>query len=125
MTDTSTHTLIENFVFDVTDPRRSRFHIRKVEPGRDAGPSTEIAAGALVVAGSRLEDVQQTDPTYATVGVLADTTKWRVLIGPPPFVRSVFAQLLFLDGRYAARFEKFDERLTFNEDRLLVWKVKF
>ncbi|HVM97697.1 MAG TPA: STT3 domain-containing protein [Candidatus Acidoferrales bacterium] len=123
--DINTHTLIEEFVANTTLPQNSYFIYRRVDPGRGSGPAAQIAPGALVVAEEDLRDVQLPDPRFAETGVLFDTHDWRILVGPPPLIRSTFTHLLFLDGRYAKHFKKFDDRQSYNGDRLVTWRVRF
>ena len=38
-------------------------------------------------------------------------------------LRSTFTQLMFLDGRYAQSFRKFDERRGYRGERVVTWAV--
>jgi len=49
----------------------------------------------------------------------------RILVGTPDILRSTFTQLMFLDGRYARHFKKFDERDGYKGERVVVWKVEW
>jgi hypothetical protein len=123
--DKASNNIIDELHVDVADPAKSRLHYRPVAPGGRPGASTEVAPDALVVAGSRLEDVPVPAPRYPGVAMLLDTANWRVLVAPPLFVRSLFAQLLFLDGRYATHFEKVAEHKALRDERVITWKVKY
>jgi hypothetical protein len=55
--------------------------------------------------------------------VLDDDVNRRALIGSPDLVRSAFAQLVFLDGRYSRRFRKFDERRSAVGERVVTFEL--
>ncbi|MBI3782779.1 MAG: hypothetical protein HY270_05185 [Deltaproteobacteria bacterium] len=123
--DVESKKVIDEFVVNITDPRLSYFNYRQTETGRPPGPPLRIAPGALMVAEESLQDVALPEPRYVETGVLFDTHDWRILVGPPPLIRSTFTHLLFLNGRYARHFEKFDERQSYSGDRLVTWRLKF
>jgi hypothetical protein len=123
--DINANKLLEEFVFNILAPQQSHFRYRHAEPGQPPGPPLDLPPGALIVAEHALNDVDLPEPRYNETGVLFDTQKWRILVGPPPLIRSTFTHLLFLDGRYAKHYEKFDERQSYTEDRLVTWRVRF
>jgi hypothetical protein len=83
-----------------------------------------LAPAAVVIAGAdRLEAVVPTDATPMLLGVLVDTVNARVLVGSPDMLRSTFAHLIFLDGRYSRALRKSDERIGFRGERVLAWRV--
>ena len=123
--DKASNNIIDELQVDIVDPARSRLRYRPVGPGGRAGAVTQVAPDAVVVAGDRLEERAVTGPRYPGVAVLLDTVNARVLVAPPLFVRSLFAHLLFLDGRYATRFEKVGDHKALRDDRVVTWKVHF
>jgi hypothetical protein len=56
--------------------------------------------------------------------VLIDPENDRILVGAPVLLESTLVQLLFLDGRYAQRYEKIDERSSAGE-RVTTWKIRW
>jgi hypothetical protein len=56
--------------------------------------------------------------------VLIDVPNARILVGEPAFLGSTLVQLLFLDGRYATRYAKDDERVGDNE-RVTTWRLRW
>ncbi len=56
------------------------------------------------------------------LGILMDLLRRRVLIASPELVDSLFTKLVFLDGRYLARFEKFDDRSGLG-GRITTWRI--
>jgi hypothetical protein len=123
--DTDSHRIVDEFIFDVAAPQRSRLRYRPAEPGRSIGQPIDVAPGALVVAEQHLTDVDLPSPRYDGTGVLIDQRDWRILIGPPALIRSTFTHLLYLDGRYATHFTKFDERMSYLNDRVITYKVRY
>jgi dolichyl-diphosphooligosaccharide--protein glycosyltransferase len=123
--DTTTDRFLEEFTFDVFTPENSRIVYRGGGSGGTPGASTTIAPGALLVADSSLTAVDLPAPRYPTIGVLLDTLHWRILVGSPPLIRSTFAQLVYLDGRYAPHFEKIAERVSYAGDRIITFRVHY
>jgi dolichyl-diphosphooligosaccharide--protein glycosyltransferase len=123
--DTASNRIVEEFIFNVAVPQRSRLRYRPTTPGRPSGSPVEIAPGALLIAETERVDVDLPQPRYGEVGVLLDTRTWRIRVGPPALIRSTFAQLLYLDGRYASHYTKVDERASDLNERVLAFKVKY
>jgi dolichyl-phosphooligosaccharide-protein glycotransferase len=105
-------------------PARTRVAVRR--PPEDA---TEIAMpGTVVIAdGTTLRKVALVPVADMTrlgdVGVLIDVPGRRVLVGPPAALSSTIADLLYLEGRYARRFTKFDERTWPGGERVVTWQI--
>jgi hypothetical protein len=57
------------------------------------------------------------------LGALVDVAGRRVLLGVPALLRSTFVALMYLDGRYADRFEKIDDRTGANDERVVTWRL--
>ncbi len=82
--------------------------------------------GVVLVAGAAgIEEVPVSSPTQPQLGVLIDATRDRVLVGTPQILRSVFTQLMFLDGRYLRDFEKYSEQTGFRGERVVAWKIRW
>jgi len=91
-----------------------------------SGASDDGTPAVIVVAGpERMETAASPAPTHADVGILVDVANRRILAGMPELIRSTFTQLMYLDGRYATHFEKFDDRKTDFGNRVVTWKVKW
>jgi hypothetical protein len=114
--------VLKRFIYEPDAPLRSRFELEHIE--RDT--VAEVAPGAIILAGvdQKLE-IETASPRLANVGVLVDLANRRVLLGPPHLVRSTITDLVFLDGRYTAQFEKFDERITPTGERVMTWKINW
>ncbi len=110
---------LEAFVYPRHAPSSGRFRWRPANaPPRDAAPATVIVAGP-----QQLDDVAAADPIDPTLAVLVDLPKDRVLVGTVALLRSTFTHLMFLDGRYARSFRKFDERRGYRGERVVAWAV--
>jgi hypothetical protein len=78
----------------------------------------------LIVAGAEeKEDFSFPSSQFPRIGVLLDLPKKRILVGPPPLIRSTFTHLVYLNGRYAQHYTKVNEQLTFEGERVVTWKV--
>ncbi|MBN1645868.1 peptidylprolyl isomerase [Candidatus Woesearchaeota archaeon] len=56
---------------------------------------------------------------------LLDTVDSKALMIDPVFMESMFTKLFYLNGRYTTYFEKFDDRTTTNNLRIITWKVSW
>ena len=72
-----------------------------------------------------MQEVAFASPTHPDLGVLVDMPNQRILVGAPPLVRSTFVHLMYLDGRYATYYEKFDDRTTDMGARIVTWKINW
>jgi hypothetical protein len=89
---------------------------------RRAGPSA-TPVQIFVAAAERIEAVAAPAAARADVGVVVDTENERVLVGSPELLQSTFTHLVFLDGRYAKRFRKFDDRIAYGGERIVTWEL--
>ena len=55
--------------------------------------------------------------------MLVDPKAGRILVDFPVFLRSTFADLFYLDGRYAPQFRRFDDRSVEAGDRIATWRI--
>ncbi len=118
--------VLEKFVYRPAAPLESKVHFRLPRSTRSLDSPPEGTPGLLVMAGAQeKEEVFFPSPTFPRIGVLLDLPKKRILLGPPPLVRSTFTHLIYLDGRYSQYYEKFDERLTYAGERVVTWRVKW
>lgn len=123
--DVNTNKVLDEFVYNTFAPQRSIVRYRHAEPGHAPSPPVEQPPAALLIAANQLREVTLPTPRYADTAILLDERQWRILVGPAPLIRSTFTQLLFLDGRYAPYFEKFDERTSYDGNRLQTWRLRF
>lgn len=107
------------FVYDPAAPRTGRLRVRGAGDERDETPA------AIVVAAARLDETTFASPTHPDVGILVDVANRRVLAGRPELLRSTFIGLMYLDGRYASHFEKFEDASTRLGNRVVTWKVRW
>jgi hypothetical protein len=71
----------------------------------------------------RRESIRFDDARSPDVGVLVDVPGERILLGPPYLIRSTFTHLMFLDGRYARHFEKVNEKVSYQGERIITWRI--
>jgi hypothetical protein len=106
------------FRFRPDAPERSRFL------ASDGGTDGQSTPAVVVLA--EAASVREISPATATdkqLAVLVDVLEGRVLVGLPELLRSTLVDLLYLDGRYAKHFEKFDERVGYRGERVVAWRI--
>ncbi len=87
------------------------------------GRMTAGAPGLILVASRNgLEEVTPPSPAHPDLGVMIDEPNARILVGEPAFLASTLVQLLYLDGRYAKRYAKLDERVG-DRERVTTWRI--
>jgi hypothetical protein len=100
-------------------PARSRLVVQR--PGVEAQMATP---GLLLVADAEgLQELPFRPATFPALGALVDLPNRRVLLGRPAVLASTFTHLLYLDGRYARRLVKVDERVGFGRERVVTWRI--
>jgi hypothetical protein len=55
--------------------------------------------------------------------VLLDPDQHRALVGTQTALRSTYAALMYLDGRYAPHFRKVDDRVGWRGQRVATWRI--
>ena len=122
----ATGSILEKFVYHPTAPLESTVYLSLPRSTRSDDSPAEGTPGLLIVAGVKeKEEFSFPSPRFPRIGVLLDLPKKRILIGPPPLVRSTFTHLVYLDGRYAQHYTKVNEQLTYTGERVITWKVKW
>ncbi len=122
----STGSILETVRYHPAAPTESRVHFHHPRGTRSLNRPAEGTPAVIVLAGAQdKEEVFFPAPTYPRIGILVDVPKQRILLGPPRLIRSMFTQLLYLDGRYSQYYEKFDEELTYTGEPVVTWKVKW
>ncbi|HSQ00322.1 MAG TPA: STT3 domain-containing protein [Candidatus Dormibacteraeota bacterium] len=118
-----TGTRLEAVRVDTEHPAASRLRLHSA-PGGTAVPTAYDAQPTVLLLArtDRLEEVPfpSGEPALA---VLVDVPGRRALIGRPAVLRSTFAQLMFLDGRYGRRFKKIAERSTSAGERVATYRI--
>ena len=112
-------TLLDAIVFPSRSPQAARLRLSGKRQAEGDPAALRLADGAIFT------DIVPLHPVDATVAVLLDIPNQRALVGSPAMVRSTYTHLMFLDGRYAEYFEKFDERTGFAGERVVTWKVNW
>jgi hypothetical protein len=116
--------VLDAFQYVVAAPERSRFLCRTWEGDTLSRRGFKGMPAGLVMAGrAPTHEVSFDRPMHPDLGVLVDAPRRRILVGPPYLLRSTFTQLMYLDGRYAEHFEKFDERRGSDGERLVTWRI--
>jgi hypothetical protein len=116
-------TRLETVRVDADRPAASRLRLRSTGAGAAAPTAYDAPPALLLLARSdRLQDVPfpSGEPALA---VLFDVPRQRLLVGRPDVLRSTFAQLLFLDGRYARHFKRIAERSTSAGERVVTYRI--
>jgi len=126
LADKMTGNILDEFSYDAALPRFGRFRFRPSQGGRIAGTESEGTPTTLVVAGpQQMERFNFDAPTNGDLGVLIDLPNRRIFLAAPSFIRSTFTHLLYLDGRYARHFEKYDERVSSLGQRVVTWRINW
>jgi hypothetical protein len=85
-----------------------------------------VPASTIVIAqGGQVREVHAPNANPDAPGVLLDADGGRIVVAPPHLVRSTFARLMFLDARYAGRFDAFDQRELPGGGRVITWRVRW
>ena len=113
-------TLDAAFVYTRAAPARGRLILRERSGGRVVQGWTPGVA--LLAADGALRERRDAagDPGLA---VLVDDAGNRVLLGTPDVLRSMLVRLLFLEPPYAGAFAKHDERRSYDDTRVAVWRI--
>jgi hypothetical protein len=107
------------FLYRPDAPEQSRFY---ASDGRTDGQLTPAVVVLAEAAG--LHEIRPTTTTTdSQLAVLVDLLEHRVLVGTPELVGSTLVDLLYLNGRYAKHFEKFDERVGYDGERVVSWRI--
>ena len=94
--------------------------------GNDGGRVREVRPATLLLArDGRLDEITQPSEVGNAIGVLLDVDRSRAVIGSPALLRSTFARLMFLGGRYAPGFDPFDDRAGWADERVVSWRVRW
>lgn len=115
--------VLQMFSYNPQGPDESLFHLHSFGSegaGRRAVGPPEVVMWAN---GDLLRRLTPSSPVVPSLGVMVDVPHQRIIIGSTPLVQSTMVQLLYLDGRYARHYEKFDERATYQGTRVVTWRV--
>ena len=112
---------VHAFTYRSGSPKDGRLH--GPERGQASSPADAGTPAAILLAGAEhLREVQFASAAYPDLAVLIDVPAARILVGAPRLLRSTFVHLMYLDGRYATRYRKYDQRVARGE-RIVVWKI--
>lgn len=120
--------VFDDFAYRSGDPSRGvlRWHRRGQADNqfRATGAAGESAPAEIMVAGAHgLEGTSPSSALDENVGVLIDASNHRILVASPSLLRSTLVHLVLLDGRYARRFERIDERRGYAGELVTVWRI--
>ncbi|MBY0276351.1 hypothetical protein K2Z84_13480 [Candidatus Binatia bacterium] len=114
-------TYLDDVKYPADTPAHAVLTTRSGEDGRRLSGTP----GLVLVAGrDGLERVTPESPAHPGLGVLVDVERRRVLVGAPALIGSTLVQLLYLDGRWASRFIKIDERVA-GDERVTTWRLRW
>lgn len=93
----------------------------------NAGRATARVRPALIAASNRqgLTVTPTARPHQAKAAVLIDLPRMRAIYGPPQLMASLYAQLMFLDGRHSRHFHKITERVSIVGERISLWRIVY
>src|SRR5262249_32402403 len=117
-----TGTVLDAFVYARDSPAAGRLRWHGV---RQASSALGAPAAIVIAGPERMESVSLADPVDPAVACLVGFVNDRVLVGSPFPLRSTFTDLMFLDGRYAKHFEKFDDRTSRRGERVVTWRIRW
>jgi asparagine N-glycosylation enzyme membrane subunit Stt3 len=113
--------VVDQVVYRPDAPAATRVRM----PARGTAAARTVRPASVLVASARgLAETSVADASVATLGVLVDAVESRALLGHPEVLRSTFTHLVFLDGRYAERFEKVDDRSGYGGERVVTWAIR-
>ncbi|MBI1813451.1 MAG: hypothetical protein HYR72_00585 [Deltaproteobacteria bacterium] len=118
-------TVLDEFRYHIDAPANGRLLLHRTDSGSASHRIDSVPASIVIAGADHLDEVSPASATDARLGVLLDLVNQRVLIGPPYLLRSTFTHLVYLDGRYAQFFEKFDERIGYKGERVVTWKINW
>ncbi len=111
---------IEAFAYPPAAPSTGRLRWRRpANQSRGEGAPAQI----VLAESAGIRPAPFADAIAADLAVLVDVSKDRILVGTPRLLRSTFVQLMFLDGRYAHRFAKRDDRTGYGGERVVTWAI--
>jgi dolichyl-diphosphooligosaccharide--protein glycosyltransferase len=116
-------TRLESVRVDLEHPSSSRMRFRGPPLGVAVPTTYDAPPALLLLAGQERLDEVPFPSAEGELSVLLDVAGSRVLIGRPDVLRSMFAQLMFLDGRYARRFKRVAERSTSAGERVVTYRI--
>lgn len=116
--------VVKQFIYYPDDPTKSRIILAR---GGSGSNEVEGTPGLMVVAGrKRLHYVSFSNPSWPGAGVLMDVEHSRARLGSPELLRSTFARLFYLDGRYDKRFfSKAFSQVGFAGEQVTAWRVNW
>jgi hypothetical protein len=118
-------TVLHAFTYQPASPENARLHSRERRGGTLSDATTEGTPAAVLLAGAeRMRQVDFASPTHPDLAVLVDVPGTRILVGVLPLLQSTFVHLMYLDGRYARQYRKYDEREGRGE-RVVTWKINW
>ena len=113
---------VQAFNFPANQPDQGRLVFRNAETGE----ITEGSPGVVLVARiDQLEELPIADADVPEIGVLIDPIYNRVYLGASDYVRSMLFQLILLEGRHTAGFEKLREFDSTLHGRVQTWRLDF
>jgi len=114
--------IVRGFVYAAGEPAAGRLVLA---PAHGGAPRRVSPALVLLARNGELHAIEPAGAGTDTLGVLLDVETGRAVFGAPALLRSTFARLMFLDGRYARRFEKADDRTGFRDERVVTWALRW
>jgi hypothetical protein len=105
--------------FDPADPARTLLTV-------DGAPGGRLVPAAIQVAlPERLNSYAPAEAPTANLALLVDPVARRLFVGTPGVVQSLLTRLILLDGRYDPAFEKLQDRLALDGNRVTTWRIRW
>jgi hypothetical protein len=114
---------IDAFIYNSTNESQSTFIFGVYQNGQRIQTSLG-APTQLVIAGPEgMRTITFGNPASSSLAVVYDSVQRRAMVVDPLLARSMFTQLFYLEGRYSEHFEKFDDRISLGNQRIITWRV--
>jgi hypothetical protein len=117
--------ILKAFVYDPVSPQTARLRLRPAASERTESVTEEAPAVVMLAGAQHLVEKHFPASHHPDIGVLVDVPQQRILVGTPRLLRSTFTHLMYLDGRYASFYEKFDDRVDYSGHRIVTWKINW
>jgi dolichyl-diphosphooligosaccharide--protein glycosyltransferase len=118
--------VLDSVVYAPERPGDSRLRFRgAVDRSQTAGVTDKAPAAVLVAGESGLITMTPASADQSDLAILVDVGHARILVGTPAVLASTFVHLMFLDSRYARYFEKVADRVGYQGERVVTWRVNW
>lgn len=118
----------DTIIIDVEEPANSRIRVGLYQGGVRYSQTDQGLPKKLVIAHENASDGIESfsfEEQGNNIGATYDVENKRIILSDPLHAGSIFMQLFYLDGKYNKQYELFSDRMSFNGQRIIVWKVNW